>query len=413
MQDTSVPRRQGTPAFAAAYDAVSNHSLSMGSPPAGGAPAVSSGTRTPGESAAAEAAATPRPLPRASGNPQGRKILLVVLALLAAGGTGAWMVSHWGLEETDNAQLQADLTEISSRVAGTIVRVPVQDNQQVQAGDLLVLLDPRDARARLLQAQADLVAAEREAQAMRAQAGSSASRADAAGNEALAAQQSAGGELARAVANLRRLESLVREGGVSQQEVDQARATFLKAQGEFTSSRASRQTAQASLSQVGVDVQKAGAAAAKVQQAAAAMARARLELSYAQIVAPTPGRIGARNAEPGRQVQPGEPLMTLVSSTPWVEANFKETQLEALHTGQSAEVRLDAFPGRVLQGRVMSIAPASGARFALLPPENATGNFTKVVQRVTTRIALDPHIDPAVKAQLVPGLSANVRVRRK
>jgi len=347
------------------------------------------------------------------GNPQGRKILLGVLALLAAGGVGSWMVSHWGLEETDNAQLQADLTEISSRVAGTIVRVPVQDNQEVKPGDLLVLLDPRDARARLLQAQADLVAAEREALAMRAQAGSTASRADAAGNEALAAQQSASGELARAAANLRRLESLVREGGVSQQEVDQARATFLKAQGDFTSSRASRQSAQASLSQVGVDVQKAGAAAAKVQQAGAAMARARLELSYAQIVAPSPGRVGARNAEPGRQVQPGEPLMTLVSSTPWVEANFKETQLQALYPGQNAEVRLDAFPGRVLQGKVVSIAPASGARFALLPPENATGNFTKVVQRVTTRIALDPRIDPAIKTKLVPGLSANVRVRRR
>ncbi len=401
----------------------------MGSPSAGGIPAVSSGNRAAGESpkavvlgaptasSAAEpsdiATASPRPLPQATGNPKGRKILLGVLALLAAGGVGTWMVSHWDLEETDNAQLQADLTEISSRVAGTIVRVPVQDNQEVKPGDLLVLLDPRDARARLLQAQADLVAAEREAQAMRAQAGSTASRADAAGNEALAAQQSASGELARAAANLRRLESLVREGGVSQQEVDQARASFLKAQGDFTSSRASRQSAQASLSQVGVDVQKAGAAAAKVQQAAAAMARARLELSYAQIVAPSPGRVGARNAEPGRQVQPGEPLMTLVSSTPWVEANFKETQLAALYPGQSAEVRIDAFPGRVLQGRVVSIAPASGARFALLPPENATGNFTKVVQRVTTRIALDPRIDPAIKAKLVPGLSANVRVRRR
>jgi membrane fusion protein (multidrug efflux system) len=105
--------------------------------------------------------------------------------------------------------------------------------------------------------------------------------------------------------------------------------------------------------------------------------------------------------------------MTLVSSTPWVEANFKETQLQALYPGQSAEVRLDAFPGRVLPGRVVSLAPASGARFALLPPENATGNFTKVVQRVTVRIALDPRIDPAIKAQLVPGLSANVRVQRR
>ncbi|MFZ0408302.1 MAG: HlyD family secretion protein [Cyanobium sp.] len=401
----------------------------MGSPSAGGTPAVSAGQEPargnghgikqttqaePPAAAATDASALPpRSAPRAPGYPLGRIILLSVLGLLAAGGVGSWVVSHWGLEETDNAQLQADLTEISSRVAGTIVQVPVQDNQEVKAGDLLVLLDPRDSRARLLQAQADLVAAEREAQAMRAQAGSSASRADAAGNEALAAQQSASGELARAAANLQRLESLVREGGVSQQEVDQARATLLKAQGDFTSSRASRQSAQASISQVGVDVQKAAAAAAKVQQAAAAMARARLELSYAQIVAPTPGRIGARNAEPGRQVQSGEPLMTLVSTTPWVEANFKETQLQGLYRGQNAEVRIDAFPGRVLQGRVVSIAPASGARFALLPPENATGNFTKVVQRVTARIALDPRIDPAMKAQLVPGLSANVRVRRK
>ncbi len=357
-------------------------------------------------------AALPTPQ-RPGGNPQGRKLLLAVLALLAAGGVAGWLISHWGLEETDNAQLQADLTEISSRVPGTIVRVPVQDNQEVQRGDLLVSLDPRDARARLLQAQADLVVAEREAQAMRAQAGSTASRAAAAGNEALAAQQSARGELTRAAADLRRLEFLVKQGGVSQQDLEQARATFLKAQGDWTSSRASGQSAQASLSQVGVDVQKAAAAAAKVQQAAAALARARLELSYDQILAPAPGRVGARTAEPGRQVQPGQPLMTLVGSTPWVEAHFKETQLQALYPGQSAEVRLDAFPGRVLPGRVVSLAPASGARFALLPPENATGNFTKVVQRVTVRIALDPRIDPAIKAQLVPGLSANVRVQRR
>ena len=362
-------------------------------------------------SSAAQAALTNPPRP--GGNPQGRKLLLAVLALLAAGGVGGWLISHWGLEETDNAQLQANLTEISSRVPGTIVRVPVQDNQEVQRGDLLVSLDPRDARARLLQAQADLVVAEREAQAMRAQAGSTASRAAAAGNEALAAQQSARGELTRAAADLRRLEFLVKQGGVSQQDLEQARATFLKAQGDWTSSRASGQSAQASLSEVGVDVQKAAAATAKVQQAAAALARARLELSYDQMLAPTPGRVGARTAEPGRQVQPGQPLMTLVGSTPWVEANFKETQLQALYPGQSAEVRLDAFPGRVLQGRVVSLAPASGARFALLPPENATGNFTKVVQRVTVRIALDPRIDPAIKAQLVPGLSANVRVQRR
>jgi membrane fusion protein (multidrug efflux system) len=105
--------------------------------------------------------------------------------------------------------------------------------------------------------------------------------------------------------------------------------------------------------------------------------------------------------------------MTLVSNIPWVEANFKETQLQALYPGQPAEVRLDAFPGTVLHGHVVSLAPASGSRFALLPPDNATGNFTKVVQRVSVRVALDPGLDPALEKRLVPGLSATVRVRRR
>lgn len=333
--------------------------------------------------------------------------------LLALAGTAGWMLSRWGLEETDNAQLESDLTEIASRIPGTVAQVAVADNQSVRSGDLLVQLDPRDALAQLRQSEADVGAARREAAAQRTLAITAASRAQAAGNEALAAQEIAAAELQRAEADLRRLEALAQLGGVSRQEAERARATYARAQGAFISSRASRQSAAASRGQVDVDRQKAEAAAAKVAQAEASLARARLALSYTRIVAPTAGRVGARSAEPGRQVQPGQPLMTLVSHTPWVEAHFKETQLSALYPGQPAEVRIDAFPGRVFRGHVQSLAPASGARFALLPPDNATGNFTKVVQRITARIALDEPLDPALGRRLMPGLSALVSVRRR
>ena len=305
-------------------------------------------------------------------------LLALLVCTLAAGG-GLWLHDHWGLEETDNAQLQAHLVDISSRVAGSIMAVPVQDNQ---------------------------------AEALQAQTGTSRSGAEAAANQAAADQQVAQAELERASTDLERLEFLLRQGGVSRQEVDRARASFREAQGQLTRSQATALQARASERQVGVDRDRAAAAEARSRQAEASLSEARLRLSYTRILAPTAGRIGSRTAEPGRQVQPGQPLMTLVSPHPWVEANFKETQLQALRAGQPAEVSLDAFPGVRLHGRVVSVAPASGARFALLPRDNATGNFTKVVQRVSVRIALEG-VPPALAPRLVPGLSARVQVRRR
>ncbi|MFN7898902.1 MAG: HlyD family secretion protein [Synechococcaceae cyanobacterium] len=334
----------------------------------------------------------------------------MLLAASAAG--GKWLQNHWGVEETDNAQLQTHLVEISSRLPGTIARVPVQEHQQVNPGTPLVLLDSRDAQAALQRAQADLLEARRQADALQAEAGSSRSGAAAAADQAAADQQVARAEYERSAADLRRLEFLLREGGVSRQEVDRARASFRQAQGQLTRSEASALQARASQSQVGVQQQKAAAARARILQAEATLAAARLQLSYQRILAPSAGRIGSLTAEPGRQVQPGQPLMTLVSSNPWVEANFKETQLEALRPGQPAEVSIDAFPTIPLHGHVLSVAPASGARFALLPPDNATGNFTKVVQRVTARISLED-VPPALQPRLVPGLSASVRIRRR
>ena len=313
---------------------------------------------------------------------------------------------HWGLVETDNAQLQGHLTEISSRVPGTIARVLVED----KLGQPLLQLDDRDARARLFKARADLEQVAREAQAMAVQAGASVSTARAAEGMAEADQQSASSELARAAADAQRLVGLAQQGGVSRQEAERAVSTYRKAQADFTFSQASRQTAQARIQDVGVDRQKAAAAQAKVMQAQAAFAQAQLDLSYTRITAPSAGRIGSRHAEPGRQVQPGQPLMTVVDTHPWVEANFKETQLTALKPGQAAEVRIDAYPNKLLRGKVNSLAPAAGSRFALLPPDNASGNFTKVVQRITARIDLDPRDTQGLN--LVPGLSATVSVRR-
>lgn len=338
-------------------------------------------------------------------------LLALLVCTLAAGG-GLWLHDHWGLEETDNAQLQAHLVDISSRVAGSIMAVPVQDNQAVRAGALLVRLDPRDALVQLRRSEAELQEARRQAEALQAQTGTSRSGAEAAANQAAADQQVARAELERASTDLERLEFLLRQGGVSRQEVDRARASFREAQGQLTRSQATALQARASERQVGVDRDRAAAAEARSRQAEASLSEARLRLSYTRILAPTAGRIGSRTAEPGRQVQPGQPLMTLVSPHPWVEANFKETQLQALRAGQPAEVSLDAFPGVRLHGRVVSVAPASGARFALLPPDNATGNFTKVVQRVSVRIALE-EVPPALAPRLVPGLSARVQVRRR
>lgn len=345
------------------------------------------------------------------------RLLAIALALTAStAGAGGWVIDRWGVVETDDAQLQGTLTPISSRLPGSIDQVAVKDNQTVRPGQLLFSLDDRNDRASLLKAEADLAQAQGQAAALADQALVTAGTAAANGNLAAADEQSARAQLELSRVALGRLEFLLRQGGVSQQDVDQARATYRQAEAQATRSQATRQQAQASVAQVGADRLKAEAAAAQVRQASVAVAAARLRLSYDRIVAPEAGRIGANQAQPGMQVAPSQPVMTLVGSRPWVEAHFKETQLDALRPGQPAEVRLDAFPGKVFHGHVQSIAPASGARFALLPPDNATGNFTKVVQRITARIALDPlpkgGSNARINDALVPGLSASVRVRR-
>jgi len=293
---------------------------------------------------------------------------------------------------TDNAYLAAHIHQVSSRVAGNVQEVLVQENDFVNAGAVLARLDARDFEVRRQQAQAQ--AAQARAQLGQAQAQVSLARAHIAREQATLTKTQQDLERARTL-------SQGSAGAISKQEFDAAQAAAQAAQ-------AGRQAAEAALESA-----RSLAAAAKAGELAADanLKEAELQLGYTEIVAPAAGRIGCKNLERGNRVQPGQPLLALVQPAVWVVANFKETQLTRLRPGQPARLRLDSFPGRVFPGRIESLAPASGAQFALLPPDNATGNFTRIVQRVPVKIVFDsPALDDC-QGRVMPGMSAIVEVK--
>ena len=331
---------------------------------------------------------------------------ILVLALAAWGVRRyLWSRHH---ETTDNAQLDGHITAISPRISGFVARVLADDNQRVEQGDTLAVLDDRDLKARLKQAEAELRNAEAavgsSGRAGQAEAQLQATRAQAASADAaVAAAQAA---YRKAAADLERYRGLAANKIISAQQLDAAKAAYEASGADL---RAAQRQAAAARSQVAAAVAALQAADARVAGAEAAVENARLQLSYAYIIAPTDGVVAKRSAEPGAQVQPGQQLMTIVPTRGvWVTANLKETQLAGVRVGEPAEFTVDAYPGRTFHGHVESLSPATGARFALLPPDNATGNFTKVVQRVPVRIAVDDPADPA--HPLRPGMSVQVTI---
>ena len=293
--------------------------------------------------------------------------------------------------KTDNAYLAAHIHSISSRVTGTVKDVLVDENQLVAAGTVLARLDPRDLEVRRQQAVAQV--AQARAQSKDAEARIAQAHAQIAHEQARATK--AKNDLTRA--------SELYEGGsgaISKQELELARA-------DSDAAEAALQGAQSAL----VSSTASAAAAQALEEAARAnLQDAELQLSYTEIVAPVAGSIGKKNLEIGNRLQPGQTVLALVQTNVWVNANFKETQLTHLKPGQPVEVRVDAFPGRTFRGTVESLAPGSGAEFALLPSDNATGNFTKIVQRVAVKIVLDRASLGDFDGRLVPGMSAFVEV---
>jgi membrane fusion protein (multidrug efflux system) len=340
-----------------------------------------------------------------------RRLPLLILGVLVLV-LGTWAVRRYLYSRhhvsTDNAQVDGHITVIAPRISAFINRVLVDDNQHVKTGDTLVVLDDRDLRVKLEQAEAEL----RDAQATvgsrgragQAQAELQATRAQAA--SATATVAGAESDYKKAAADLERYRGLAADKIVSAQQLDAAQAAYEAAAANL---EAVRKQASAAGSQVSASGAALRSADARLAAAQAAVDNAQLQLSYARITAPTAGVIAKRNAETGALVQPGQSLMSIVPDRDvWVTANLKETQLPNVRVGDPVEFTVDAYPGRKFSGRVESLSPATGARFALLPPDNATGNFTKVVQRVPVKIAVEQPSDTS--HQLRPGMSVDVDI---
>ena len=407
---------------------------------------------TNGTSEASGAAAPSRAAPVTEGRPArpARGYLVVgIVGLAILAGTGGYLLMTAGEETTDDAQVSADVVPIGTRVAGQVVRVNIQENQLVKKGDIVAQIDDADYAARVKQADAEVATAAAQAAAADAQVqvveatskgglmsaralvtGSSAgvSSASAQADSARAALMRAEVDAKKAELDLNRAKELRQANAVPSQAVDNAQAVYDSAQAATAQARAqlalAEQSKNTALAQVGeaqghlnqsapVDAQIATAHAqadlahARVESAKASLELAKLQLAYTTIVAPGDGLASKLAVHPGQMVNVGQPVIELVPTATYVVANFKETQLAKMHPGQAVQISLDAFPGRKLTGKLESLSGGTGASFALLPADNATGNFVKVVQRVPVRIAWDG-LPPDVSLRV--GLSADVTV---
>jgi membrane fusion protein (multidrug efflux system) len=343
------------------------------------------------------------PPPRKRG--RRRKVLIAAVAalILLAATVFYYHVCIAPYESTDDAFVDGYVTLISPRVPGQVTRLLVTDNQEVKKDDVLVEIDPRDYEASLAQAKADLAAAQSQSDQSQAQVKVSEARVA----QAQAAVTAAEAEARRATDDLKRYES-VESKAVSESAIDLAQAQARSANANLEAARSQTNAAEAevTLSEAGVET-----ATAAVQQAEAKLQQAGLNLSYTKIIAPLDGRITARTVQPGNYVQPGQALLALVPKDVWVVANFKETQLTYMKPGQPVELSVDAYPNRKFKGKVDSLQAGTGARFSLLPPENAVGNYVKVVQRIPVKIVFDEEMP--TNLDIAPGMSVEPEVRVK
>jgi membrane fusion protein (multidrug efflux system) len=400
----------------------------------------------------------------AKGNGARWRIGGVVLAVLILVGGVVWLRSR-GKEATDDAQVDGHITQMAPRVGGSVIKVLVTNNQAVNAGDVLVVIDPRDyeiaverARAELADARATASAARTGVPIARVETTSGVSTASGGVQQAEAGVAGADREIQVAQANLvsaqahlrekeatatraardvERLRGLVQKDEISQQQfdaavaqadsaraaADAAKSEVVAAQGAIpvaeqraaaargtaAQARAGLANARTAPQQLQVTEARATSADARVRQAEAALKQAELNLEHTTVRAPGAGVVSRKSVEPGQVVQPGQPILALVDlNDVWVTANFKETQLAKMRPGQKAQIEVDGLGGKTFEGHVDSIGAATGARFSLLPPENATGNYVKVVQRVPVRIFFEPGQDP--NHLLRPGMSVTPTV---
>ncbi|HTB57280.1 MAG TPA: HlyD family secretion protein [Polyangia bacterium] len=376
-------------------------------------------------------------------------LILGIIAVIAGATIGVYTFLTAGRENTDDAQIAADVVPIATRVGGAVVRVHIKENQLVKRGDLLIEIDPNDYEARVQQAEAELATAKAQAAGAQAQveivdatskgglasakaalsgsnAGVQSAGAQIAASHAEAARADA--ELKKAQIDLDRARALRQANAVPQERLDSAQIGFdaaqaAKAQADAQVSLAedARRSAESRVGeargkvsqsapiapQIAAARANADLANARVRSADASLALARLQLGYTKISAPADGFASKLTVHEGQLVATGQPLIQLVPNASYLVANFKETQVGQMHVGQPAEIKIDALPGRSFEGKIESLSGGTGASFSLLPADNATGNFVKVVQRVPVRVAW---VNPPGDVDLRAGLSADVTV---
>lgn len=347
-------------------------------------------------------------LPPAKGKKSlARRLSLPVVMLVLAAGAWYWHYSSQ-FEETDDAYITGHEHPVSFRVPGTISEVLVDDNQLVKQGEPIARLDPRDYQVALAGAKASLD----QAKAQLAQSQAQQVQADAQTNQAKAQAEAARAQRDDSQRNLQRDSQLFYQGRgvISKQDLDNAQYQFQGNEASYNAALAATKVAEANL-QTAKAQEKA--AAAQVEVASAQVQNAELQLSYTTVYAPTDGRVSQKTFETGQRVQAAQAGLSISEPSVWVVANFKETQLGRIRPGQPVEVRVDALPHHEFIGRVDSFQAGTGAVFALLPPDNATGNFTKIVQRVPVKIVFDPASIRGFEQLIVPGLSVDPKVRVK
>jgi membrane fusion protein (multidrug efflux system) len=323
-----------------------------------------------------------------------RLLLMVVPPVVVLLLVGAWMIANAGAVSTDDATVGAARAPISASVRGRVIEVLAHENQEVHAGDVLFRLDDSDFRTALAQAEARLAAARLQVAALRAGYG-----------QAVADTAAARASAQHARGEMQRQQNLFTAGVASRRDVDDAANVANVAARQATAIAQAQATALANL---GGRTNLPTEQHPLVMQAQAAVDQARSDLEHAQIIAPTDGVVArVSQIQPGAYVQPAQTVFWLISGAPWIDAAFKENQLESLRPGQPVVIHIDAFPHEQFHGHVVSLSPGTGSSFAVLPAENATGNWVRVVQRLNVRIAFD---DASPDATLAIGLSARVRV---
>jgi membrane fusion protein (multidrug efflux system) len=334
-------------------------------------------------------------------------IVITIIAIIVVLAGVFYFIQYWGFsrhyEETNDAQVESYINPVSARAGGYIEQVKFEEHQLVKRGDTLVILDDREYKAQLEAAEAAIEDAQAQLTVLTAgirssKLGTDVNKDQIKGAEAKYVQQQQ---------DIRRYKNLVKEEAATGSDLEQVQARYDVAASDYSAAQNSLKANQARVAEMKTHF---ALLKADIKRKQAALELARLNLSYTIIRAPYSGRLGRKNILEGQQIQPGQPLVSIINENrKWITANYKETQVEGMYIGQPVDIRVDAINGKVFKGRIEAIAGSTGSRFSLLPPDNSTGNFVKIIQRVPVKIVFENKDTD----QFIPGMNVTVAVKKK